>query len=97
MECPLYATNEEKATMSIASPFGPDRTPSTLDVQTLRTLATRPVETAAFWAAVLIPLAYPALMYGGIDGPELFLLLAVLAFNAAALVVGRDHNCDHAC
>lgn len=78
--------------MSIASPFGSDRATSTVDVQTLRTLAVRPVETAAFWAAVLIPLAYPALMYGGLDGQELPLLLVALVLNAAALVVGRDHN-----
>lgn len=82
--------------MSIASPFGSKRAPSTVDVQRLRTLAARPVETAAFWAAVSIPLAYPALMYGGLDGRELALLLVALAVNAAALVVGRDYNRDHA-
>lgn len=78
--------------MSIASPFGSDRATSIVDVQTLRTLALRPIETVAFWAAVLVPLAYPALMYGGLDGEELFLLLGALALNAAALVVGRGHN-----
>lgn len=78
--------------MSIASPFGSDRATSNVDVQRLRTLAVRPIETAAFWAAVLIPLAYPALMLGGLDGQELPLLLGVLALNAAALVLGRDHN-----
>ena len=82
--------------MSIASPFGSTRTPSTVDVQTIRTLAARPVKAAAFWTAVLVPLAYPALLYGGLDGHELTLLLAVLAVNAAALVLGRDYNRDGA-
>lgn len=81
--------------MSIASPFGSDRATSIVDVQTLRTFAARPIEAAAFWAAVLIPLTYPALMYGGLDGQELFLLLGALAINAAALFVGRDYHRDH--
>lgn len=78
--------------MSIASPFDSDRSPSPIDVQTLRTLAARPVEATAFWAAVALPLAYPVLLYGGLDGQGLVLLLAVLATNAAALVLGRDYN-----
>ena len=82
--------------MSIASPFSSDRSPSTVNAQTLRTLATRPVEATGFWVAVLIPLAYPALLYGGLDGQQLTLLLAALALNAAALVAGRDHNRDAA-
>ncbi|SFS12262.1 hypothetical protein SAMN05216559_4054 [Halomicrobium zhouii] len=82
--------------MSIASPFGFDRSASTVDVQTLRTIALRPIETVAFWAAVLIPLVYPALMYGGLDGQELFFLLGALALNAAALFLGRDYNRDQA-
>ena len=82
--------------MSIASPFDSTRAASIVDVQTLRTIAVRPIETAAFWAAILIPLAYPALMDGGLDGKELFLLLGALALNAAALVLGRDHNRDGA-
>jgi len=71
----FQGVSEERAPMSIASPFGFDRSASTVDVQTLRTIALRPIETAAFWAAVLIPLVYPALMYGGLDGQELFVLL----------------------
>lgn len=82
--------------MSIASPFGFDRSASIVDVQTLRTIALRPIETAAFWAAVLVPLVYPVLMYGGLEGQELSLLLGTLALNAAALFVGRDHNRDRA-
>ncbi len=82
--------------MSIASPFGSERTPSAVDVQALRTAAVRPIETVAFWAAVFVPLVYPALMIGGIEGRELSFLVAALALNAAALVVGRDHNRDAA-
>lgn len=82
--------------MSIVSPLGSDGAASPVDAQTLRTVAFRPVEAAGFWTAVLIPLAYPALLYGGVDGRELPLLLAALALNAAALVLGRNHNRDRA-
>jgi hypothetical protein len=82
--------------MSIASPFGSDRAASAVDVQCLRTIAARPVEAVAFWVAVLVPLAYPALMVGGLDGQQLFLLLGALALNAAALFAGRDYNRDRA-
>lgn len=82
--------------MSIASPF--DSTgPSPAHVaQALRTAARRPVETASFWFAVLVPLAYPWLLYGGLGGRELFLLAATIACNAVALVLGRDYNRDGA-
>ena len=82
--------------MSIASPFGSNAAASIVDAQRLRTLAVRPVQTTAFWSAVLIPLSYPLLLYGGLNGQELSFLLAALAVNAAALVLGRNHNRDHA-
>lgn len=63
---------------------------------TLRRLALHPVEAAAFWAAVLLPIAYPALLYGGLDGRELLLLAAVLALHAATLALGRGYERDRA-
>lgn len=80
--------------MSIATPFGSDRSATGSIAQTLHTVARRPVEAAAFWTAVLLPLAYPWLMFGGLDGRELFLLLGALALNAATLVLGRGHKRD---
>lgn len=82
--------------MSIASPFDSNRTAQRFDAQTLRTIATRPVETAAFWLAVLLPVAYPALLVGGLGGSELGLLAALVVCNALALVLGRDHKRDGA-
>ena len=85
-----HRVSEETAPMSIATPFDSE-TPS-VDAQSLKTLAFRPVETTAFWTAVALPLAYPALMFGGLDGQELFLLVATVAFHVAALGLGRGHG-----
>lgn len=84
--------SEETASMSIATPF--DSESSTLDAESIRSLAFRPVQTAAFWTAVALPLAYPALMFGGLDGQELFFLVATLALHVAALRLGRGHGRD---
>lgn len=83
---------EETAPMSIATPFDSDA--ASLDAQSIRTLAFRPVQTAAFWAAVVLPLAYPALMFDGLEGQELFLLVATLALHVATLRLGRGHGRD---
>lgn len=78
--------------MSIATPFDSDSV--ALDAQSIRTLAFRHVETAAFWAAVALPIVYPALMIGGLDGQELFLLVVTLALHVVALGIGRGHGRD---
>ena len=85
-----HRVSEETAPMSIATPF--DSESPAVDAQSLKTLAFRPVETTAFWTAVALPLAYPALMFGGLDGQELFLLVATVAFHVAALGLGRGHG-----
>ncbi len=59
-------------------------------------LALHPVEAAAFWAAILLPIAYPALLYGGLDGRGLLLLAAVLDLHAATLALGRGYERDRA-
>jgi len=84
--------SEETAPMSIATPF--DSETATLDAQSIRTLAFRPIQASAFWAAVVLPIAYPALMFGGLDGQELFLLVATLALHVAALRLGQGHRRD---
>lgn len=84
--------SEETAPMSIATPFDDDA--ATLDAESIRTLAFRPIQATAFWAAVVLPLAYPALMIGGLDGQELFLLVATVALHVAALGLGRNHGRD---
>lgn len=80
--------------MSIASPFDPGFPADDIDAQSIRSLAFRPVETLAFWAAVLLPVTYPALMFGGLDGQELFLLASALTLHAVALRLGRGHGRD---
>jgi hypothetical protein len=80
--------------MSIASPLGTIRPPSTVDAQALKGIAARPVAATGFWTAVLIPLAYPLILAGGLTGQELSFLPALLALNAVALFLGRDHHRD---
>lgn len=82
--------------MSNASPIGSDRPSPGPVAESLQTVARQPVQTASFWTAVLIPVAYPWLLFGGVGGRELFLLLGLLALNAVTLVLGRDHKRDHA-
>jgi len=84
--------SEETAPMSIATPFDSE-TPS-IDAQSIRTLAFRPIEATAFWTAVALPLAYPALLFGGLDGQGLFLLVATVALHVVALGLGRGHGRD---
>jgi hypothetical protein len=84
--------SEETAPMSIATPFDSE-TPS-IDAQSIRTLAFRPIEATAFWTAVALPIAYPALMFDGLAGQELFLLVATLALHVVALGLGRGHGRD---
>jgi len=78
--------------MSIASPFDAD--PSDIDVESLQALVFRPVETTAFWAAVALPLAYPALVIGGLDGRKPFFLVATFVLHVVALRLGRGHRRD---
>ncbi len=50
------------------------------------------VRATAFWAAVVIPFTYPALLYVGLDGINGYLFVSLLFANALALAVGHDHN-----
>lgn len=55
-------------------------------------LMTGTVKAAAFWAAVVIPTAYPVLLYGGLDGTTGPAFVGLLFANALALALGHDHN-----
>lgn len=50
---------------------------------------TTAVRATAFWTAVVVPLAYPLLLF---DGTEYGLLVGLLGFHALALVVGHLHS-----
>jgi len=51
--------------------------------------ATRAV---AFWAAIVLPLAYLPLLYGGIDGRGVAVFAGLLAVNAVCLHLGADYS-----
>lgn len=54
-----------------------------------------PVRTAAFWLAVLLPLAYPLALYLGDGSAEHSLAVgALLVVHLAALSVGHGHRPD---
>lgn len=49
------------------------------------------VQVVAFWGAVVLPLGYPPLLYGGVDS-RAGLLVALVALNVACLVLGRGYG-----
>lgn len=58
----------------------------------LRRSVLAPLRFLAFWASILLPLAYVPLLHGGLSGSEPTILGALVAVNAAALLVGHDHR-----
>jgi len=60
--------------------------------QRMAGLMTGTVKAAAFWAAIAIPAAYPALLYSGLDGGTGQLFVALLFANALALTLGHDYK-----
>ena len=52
----------------------------------------RLVEPVAFWASVLLPVAYFPLLYGDLGGREFALFLALVALNVVCLVLGQEHR-----
>lgn len=53
------------------------------------------VRTAAFWVAVVLPLAYPpAFLYAGAGADGLPFIGGLLAVHLAALSLGHDHRQD---
>jgi len=78
--------------MSTASPLPHDRLAPTASA--LQRLVATPIKAAAFWTAIVTPLAYPVLMAGGLHGHELSMFGLVLVLNVVALVLGRDYNAE---
>lgn len=52
----------------------------------------RTVRAVAFWAAIVIPVGYPFLLYAGLDRTNALLFVGLLAANAVALAVGHDYH-----
>lgn len=76
--------------MSTARPQTP--TIPTRDEATLPSIVTRPIRAVAFWAAILVSLAYPVLLYGGVQGQDVVLLVAAVAVHVSALRLGRGYD-----
>lgn len=56
-----------------------------------QSLALRPLRFVGFWTGVLAPLAYPLLLYSGLDTQTLFVLIGVVLLNVAGLLLGRGY------
>lgn len=56
--------------------------------------ALRTIQFVGFWIAVIAPLAYPPLLFTGLDTQTLFLLLGVVAVNVLGLLLGRGYADD---
>jgi hypothetical protein len=82
--------------MSSATPFESPTEPVPTENLSLRSLvnsvALRPLRFVGFWTGVLAPLAYPLLLYGGLDAQSLFVLLGVVVLNIAGLLLGRGYS-----
>lgn len=50
------------------------------------------VRAAAFWAAILLPLAYVPAAYGVMGFDQAWSPLALIAFHVACIVIGHNHN-----
>lgn len=61
-----------------------------------RDLLRAATRAAAFWLAVLLPLSYGPIIWGGITGIEGSWLAGLLLLNVAALVVGHGHRAPEA-
>jgi|AntRauTorcE11897_2_1112592.scaffolds.fasta_scaffold226595_1 hypothetical protein len=46
----------------------------------------------AFWAAVVLPLAYLPLLSSPVDDTELLVFVALAALNVVCLLVGHDYS-----
>jgi hypothetical protein len=54
---------------------------------------TRPVVSAAFWLAIVLPFVHVPLLVAGIDAPgRLGAYFGLLALNVACLAVGHHHE-----
>lgn len=54
--------------------------------------ATASVRAIAFWAAILLPLAYVPAAYGAMGFEGGWSPLALIALHVACVVVGHDHG-----
>lgn len=48
------------------------------------------LRTIAFWGAILLPVAYLAVLHPGIIGQRVDVFLALLALHVACILIGHD-------
>lgn len=69
------------------------RTNRTLpNVASLRSAVAEPVQAAAFWSAIALPLVYVPMLATGVVWEHPVALLALFVLNIVAFVVGHEHN-----
>lgn len=61
-------------------------------VDALRRWTVPAVRQAAFWLAVLLPVAYIPLLLEGLEGARMGLFVVLAAVNLVAIVIGADHT-----
>jgi hypothetical protein len=61
-------------------------------VEALRRWTVPALRQAAFWLAVLLPIAYIPLLLEGLEGARMGLFVVLAALNLLAIVVGSDHT-----
>lgn len=84
--------------MSQTNPSLPESAlPDAAPVSVLNRVGARvraPLETAAFWAAVVLPVVYLPLLATGLEGQTMVAFVGLLALNALSLVLGHSHRRD---
>ena len=61
-------------------------------IDALRRWTLPAVRQAAFWLAVVLPVAYIPLLLDGLEGSRLGLFAVLATVNLLAIVVGADHT-----
>lgn len=59
-------------------------------------VAFKPMQFVAFWAAILLPLVYLPMLYGGLNGHQQATFVALLGANLLSFVVGHGHKKEKA-
>jgi len=63
-----------------------------MGIDALRRWTLPAVRQAAFWLAVVLPIAYIPLLLDGLEGGRLEVFAVLATVNLLAIVVGADHT-----
>lgn len=59
---------------------------------TALSMAAVPVRFVGFWAAVALPFLYLPLLYGGLEGQQSLVFVALLVANLVAVLAGHSYQ-----